>query len=65
MGGGMGPGARHLLYEVTKRAMSDTPVQTKDFRTLEIQQLLSFALAKQVAQQLSVRCRILEDCSDL
>ena len=59
--GGMGPGARHLLYEVTKKALSDTPVHSKDFRTLEILQVLSLALARQVASQLSTRCRILED----
>ena len=62
--GGMGPGARHLLYEVSKKAMSDTPVQSKEFRKLELYQLLSMALARQVASQLSLRCRILEDQTD-
>ena len=62
--GGMGPGTRHLLYEVTKRVKSDTPVQSKEYRTLEVLQLLSMALARQLALQLSLRCRILEDLSD-
>ena len=63
--GGMGTGAKHLLFEVTKRAKSDTPVQSKEFRNLEILQHLSMALARQLASQLSLRCRILEDLGDL
>ena len=63
-GGGMGPGTRHLLYEVTKRVKSDTPIQSKEYRTLEVLQMLSMALARQLALQLSLRCRILEDLSD-
>ena len=62
--GGMGPGTKHLLYEVSKRALSDIPSHSKDFRSLEIYQIISITLAREVASQLAVRCRILDDLSE-
>ena len=58
--GGMGPHARDLLFNTIKRATADTQGFTKDTRTREIKEALSFSLARQVAQQLSLRCRVLD-----
>ena len=57
----MGPSAKSLLFEVKKRALSDTPRHSKETRELELHQNISITLAREVARQLSLRCRIVED----
>ena len=58
--GGMGPSARHLLFEVTKRVTSGTPLSASNSRANEIRQNISMTLAREVARQLSLVYRILD-----
>ena len=58
--GGMGPSARHLLFEVTKRATSGTSLAASNSRLNEIKQSISMTLAREVARQLSLTYRILD-----
>ena len=60
--GGEGPAARALLFEVTKRATADLQGWPRTQRMLEIRQGLSLALARGVAAQLALRCRLEEAC---
>ena len=53
--GGQGPGAKHLLWEILKRATADMEGWAKTQRRMEIQESLSLALARGVAEQLSLR----------
>ena len=59
--GGMGPHARDLLGLTTKRMTADTTGFSTEARTREIRETISFAIAREVAQQLALRCRI-TDC---
>ena len=56
--GGQGSAARGLLYEVLKRATADQQGWSKTQRILELRQNLSLTLAREVAKQLSLRCRV-------
>ena len=58
--GGQGTAARSLLFEVLKRATADQQGWAKTQRILELRQNLSITLAREVAKQLSLRCRVLE-----
>ena len=59
--GGMGPSAKNLYYEATKKLVTDTPASMLEARHSEIRQALSLTLARQVARQLSLRSRALEE----
>ena len=61
--GGLGPNARSWLAEVTKRILVDNPSHSTNTRSTEILQTISLTLAREVARQLSLRCRIVEDIS--
>lgn len=61
--GGQGNAAKSLLFEVLKRATADQQGWPKTQRILEMRQNLSLTLAREVAKQLSLRCRVL-DCLD-
>ena len=56
--GGCGPAARDLLFETGRRAVSDLSGATRALRLREITQDLSLTLARQVAGQLDLRCRV-------
>ena len=56
--GGCGPAARDLLFESGRRAVSDLTGATRSLRLREISQDLSLTLARQVAGQLDLRCRV-------
>ena len=58
--GGQGTAARSLLYEVLKRATADQQGWSKPQRILEMRQNISMTLAREVAKQLSLRCRVQE-----
>ena len=58
--GGQGTAARSLLYEVLKRATADQQGWSKTQRILEMRQNISMTLAREVAKQLSLRCRVQE-----
>ena len=59
--GGMGPSAKSLYFEATKRLVTDTPSSMLEARHAEIRQALSLSIARQVARQLSLRSRALEE----
>jgi hypothetical protein len=63
--GALGPSAKHLLREVTRRVLTDVPAPLTDARSSELLQHLSITLARHVGQQLSLRCRVLDDSSPL
>ena len=56
--GGMGPQARWLLEETTKRITVDLPMSAHSVRVNEVKQGLSMTLAREVARQLALRCRL-------
>ena len=56
--GGEGPGAKRIFHEVLHRATADLQGWQKTERTREIRQALSLTLAREVARQLRVRCRV-------
>jgi len=58
--GGQGSAAKALLFEVLKRATADQQGWPKTQRILELRQNLSLTLAREVAKQLSLRCRLLD-----
>ena len=59
--GGMGPSARWLLQEVTKRITVDLPHASHSLRAAELRQTLSLALAREVARELALRCRVIDE----
>ena len=63
--GAVGPSARHILREITRRLLTDVPAPLSDARASEIMQHLSLTLARQVGLQLSLRCRVLDDSCPL
>ena len=58
--GGMGPQARWLLEETTKRITADLPMAAHSARVAEVRQNLSLTLAREVARQLALRCRVID-----
>ena len=60
--GGQGPAAKALLHDVCRRATADLEGWPKTQRMLEIRQGISLSLARGVASQLAMRCRISEVC---
>jgi hypothetical protein len=56
--GGMGPAAKWLLEETLKRITADLPLAAHSARVQEVRQNLSLTLAREVARQLSLRCRV-------
>jgi len=58
--GAMGPSARDLLAAVTKRAVSDLPLDSQSARAVELRQGLSLSLARDIARQLSLRCSVID-----
>jgi hypothetical protein len=58
--GGQGPGAATLLHEVCRRACADADGWSRQTRSREIRQALSLTLAREVAHQLDLRCRVEE-----
>jgi hypothetical protein len=61
--GGEGPGAKRVFYEVLRRATADLQGWQKTERAAEMRQALSLTLAREVARQLPVRCRVNDDAS--
>jgi hypothetical protein len=59
--GGMGPSARWLLAETTKKIASDLPHAAHAVRVAEIRQNLSLTIAREVARQLSLRCQVIQE----
>ena len=59
--GGQGPGAKALLHEVMRRATADLEGWPKAAKIAEHTQAISLALAREVARQLRVRCRVTGD----
>ena len=57
-GGGMGPQARWLLEETTKRITVDLPMSAHSVRVNEVKQGLSMTLAREIARQLALCCRL-------
>ena len=58
--GGAGPSARHLLFETIKRCSSDSQGFAKESKSREMREQLSVTLARELAQQLSLRWQILD-----
>lgn len=58
--GGQGAHARSLLYEVLRRATADLVGWAKAQRLAELRQNLALTLAREVARQLSLRCRVID-----
>ena len=58
--GGAGPGARHLLFHVLQRGLSDLHGWAQARRRAEALQGLSLVLARSVAAQLELRCRVVD-----
>ena len=58
--GGQGAAAKGLLHELLKRATADQQGWPKVQRILELRQNLSLTLAREVAKQLAMRCRVLD-----
>ena len=58
--GGQGTAARSLLHEVLKRATADQNGWAKTQRILELRQNISVTLAREVARQLALRCRVVD-----
>ena len=56
--GGQGSGAKQLMYEVLKRATADLDGWPKIQKSQHIRANLRIALARQVARQLALRCRV-------
>jgi len=61
--GGMGPAAKALLFDVFRKASEDLNGWAKQQRIHEAYQGLSLTLARGVARQLGVRCRVLDICT--
>ena len=59
--GGMGPGAKSLVFEISKRACADLHGWPRSQRLREIRGALSLALARGVAAQLSSRLKVIVD----
>ena len=53
--GGVGPGARALLYKLLRRAVGGVPVKLRALRTQEHPQHLSLALMRQVWRLLGAK----------
>jgi hypothetical protein len=60
-GGGQGPKCKWLIEEITKRVTADLPMAAHASRATELRQNMSLTLAREVARQLSLRCRVV-DC---
>ena len=58
--GGQGPAATAFMAEILRRATGDLEGWPKIKRIMEIRQGLSVTLAKQLGQQLGLRCQVLE-----
>ena len=58
--GGMGPSAKEILFEITKRATAELEGWLKTRRVAEIYQGISLALARHVARQLHLKSRVLD-----
>ena len=58
--GGQGPSAKAFMEEVMRRATADLEGWPKMKKIMELREGLSVTLARQVASQLSIRCRVLE-----
>ena len=57
--GGMGPSAKWFLQETCKRVTTDLPLAAHSARVGEVRQGLSITLAREVARQLLLRCRVI------
>ena len=58
--GGAGPSARHLLFETIKRVSSDAVGLSAETKSREFREVISLAIAREVARQLSLRCQVLD-----
>ena len=56
----MGPSAKGVLFEVSKRATADLNGWAKTKALLEIREELSVTLMREIARQLSVKGRVQE-----
>ena len=56
--GGEGPGAKRVFREVLKRSTADLQGWQRTVRAVEMRQALSLTLAREVARQLRMRCRV-------
>jgi hypothetical protein len=59
--GAPGPSARHLLFETIKRCSMDCQGFAADSKSREIRETLSITMARELAQQLALRCQILDN----
>ena len=62
--GGAGSAAKSLVHELLKKAMSELDSSAKGQRTSQLRQNISLALAREVARQLSLRNRVIEESFD-
>ena len=60
LGGGAGPSAKHLLFETIKRVSADAVGLAAESKAREFREVISMAIAREVARQLSLRCQILD-----
>ena len=58
--GGAGPSAKHLLYETIKRCSTDFHGPSAENKSREFRETISVTLARELAQQLSLRHQILD-----
>ena len=58
--GGAGPSAKHLIFETVKRITSDGVGLAAETKAREFREVISMAIAREVARQLSLRCQILD-----
>ena len=58
--GGAGPSARHLLFETIRRCSIDFHGYAAQLKGREFRETISITLARELAQQLSLRCQILD-----
>ena len=59
-----GAAARSLLFEVLRRATADQQGWAKTQRILDLRRILAVTLAREVAKQWAVHCRVLESVSE-
>ena len=58
--GGAGPSAKHLLFETIKRCSTDCHGFSAESKSREFRETISVTLARELAQQLSLRHQILD-----
>ena len=63
--GGLGPGAKTLWFEITKKMDPDLRSWPKQRALREQVASVSLAIARATARQLWLRCKVADQCADL